>query len=114
MSVELVCKHCSTQFCWLCRDSAGEDGACLLQEDELCITLLPGPPAALVADCIQQLECGSRGLLDVLPLKCVDCYGNIVENATFEVRSRVHGGVHDVTHIYLPQHTQELIVSHHV
>lgn len=58
----------------------------MLQEDELCITLLPGPPSALVADCPNELECSTRGLLESLPVKCVDCYGNIAESATFEVR----------------------------
>lgn len=57
----------------------------MLQEDELSITLLPGPPVALVADCPQELECSTRGLLESLPLKCVDCYGNIAEGANFEV-----------------------------
>jgi hypothetical protein len=54
--------------------------------DELALELLPGPAAALVADCPAQLECGTRGLLDSLPIKVVDAYGNLAEGCAFEVR----------------------------
>jgi len=63
----------------------GEDGASLLAPDELPVELLPGPAAALVADCCQQLECGTRGLLEALPVKVVDGFGNLCESASFEV-----------------------------
>lgn len=71
--------------CQHCRDQAGEDGASLLVPDELALELLPGPAAALVADCPTQLECGTRGLLDSLPVKVVDAYGNLAEGCAFEV-----------------------------
>jgi hypothetical protein len=74
----------------LCRDSAGEDGASLLGPDELPIQLLPGPPAALVADCPQQLQCSTKGMLDTLPIKAVDAYGNLVDSCAFDVSSRPH------------------------
>jgi hypothetical protein len=45
-----------------------------------------GPAAALVADCPAQLECGTRGLLDSLPIKVVDAYGNLAEGCALEVR----------------------------
>lgn len=67
------------------RDRAGEDGASLLAPDELPIQLLPGPVAALVADCPQQLVCGTRGVLDALPVKAVDAYGNLVDSCSFDV-----------------------------
>eukprot|EP00775_Hariotina_reticulata_P002831 gene2831-3124_t len=66
-------------------DKDGEDGACLLAPDELPVELLPGPAAALVADCCQQLECGTRGQLEALPVKVVDSFGNLCESASFEV-----------------------------
>lgn len=69
-----------------CSDKAGEGGASLLAPDELLVQLLPGPAAALVADCPQQLECSTRGWLDMLPVKAVDAFGNPVEDAAFEVR----------------------------
>lgn len=72
-------------FAPLCRDSAGEDGASLLGPDELPIQLLPGPPAALVADCPQQLQCSTKGVLDTLPIKAVDAYGNLVDSCAFDV-----------------------------
>ncbi|KAF8056436.1 SMCHD1 [Scenedesmus sp. PABB004] len=67
------------------RDDAGEDGASLLVPDELSVDLLPGPPAALVADCPPQLACGTRGLVESLPVRAVDAHGNLAESATFEV-----------------------------
>lgn len=76
----------------LCRDKDGDDGACLLAPDELPIELLPGPAAALVADCCQQLECGTRGLLEALPIKVVDSFGNLCESASFEVGGGEGGG----------------------
>jgi hypothetical protein len=69
----------------MCRDEAGTAGSSLLAPDELTVQLQPGPPAALVADCPAVLECGSRGLLDTLAVRCVDACGNLVEGAAFEV-----------------------------
>lgn len=83
--------HCSLPPCVsrLTRDRAGEDGASLLAPDELPMQLLPGPAAALVADCPQQLQCGTKGMLDSLPIKAVDAYGNLVEACSFDVRVAV-------------------------
>lgn len=70
-----------------CRDQAGEDGASLLAPDELPIQLLPGPAAALVADCPLQLKCSTKGVLDSLPIKAVDAYSNLVDTCSFDVRA---------------------------
>jgi hypothetical protein len=67
------------------RDRLGEDGASLLAPDELPIQLLPGPASALVADCPQQLQCSTKGVLDCLPIKAVDAYGNLVDSCSFDV-----------------------------
>jgi hypothetical protein len=82
--------------CWFadvaphfCRDEAGEDGASLLAPDELPIQLLPGPAAALVADCPLQLQCSTRGVLDALPIKAVDAYGNLVDSCSFDVSANM-------------------------
>lgn len=72
-------------LCTARRDKDGEDGASLLQPDELPLELLPGPASALVADCPHQLECSTRGLLEALPIKVVDSYGNLAEGTSFEV-----------------------------
>lgn len=62
----------------------------LLAPDELPIQLLPGPAAALVADCPQQLQCSTQGVLDALPIKAVDAYGNLMDTCSFDVRTTQH------------------------
>jgi len=84
------------------RDRAGEEGASLLAPDELPIQLLPGPAAALVADCPQQLQCSTQGVLDALPIKAVDAYGNLMDTCSFDVRTYSSCIVHPLHHFLVP------------